>query len=258
MYNNFAYHIFGHNYFGHNYFGHNYFVEDGNEQFNLIERNLGVWTLRMFAALASDAKPATFWMSSANNLWRDNVAAGSELIGFWFELPGNPGGPSFTTSICPVHSYFGEFRDNIAHSNAGPGMRIYPHYEPLVDPCNDNSPTSPQYLYNFTSFRNGGNGIFSKLVGDVHHINTKLLENGGEEIKWVKYPAPYTINPNIVNMLCVGHTNPNVRVSKVGLWTPQNENFTSQACALSTTGTFAIVGCVDCDVVAFLSNTVTL
>lgn len=50
----------------------------------------------------------------------------------------------------------------------------------LMSPCHATS-LSTQYFYNFTSWRNGGHGIFGKLNGDLHHINAKLVENGDDE-----------------------------------------------------------------------------
>jgi hypothetical protein len=234
--------------------GHTYFVEDGAESYNTFEHNLGVWTRKTYALLESDLKPATFWMSSANNFWRNNIAAGSELLGYWFELPGNPGGPSFTTSVCPVHSFIGEFMNNVAHSNAGHGMRVYPLYDPLENPCLGGA-TSPQFISNFTSYRNYGNGIFNKRVGDLHYINAKLLENAAEEFHWFKYIGPYDTTPNVVNMLCVAHTDPDVVSNKRAMWLPQTENFQVSGATFVNYGDFgAISGCASCDSDAFLAQ----
>ena len=96
----------------------------------------------------------------------------------WFELPGHPDGPSYTESICPNHERVIEFFNNTFHSCNGHGLRVYPHWTPKVDPCG-NSDLLPQYLFNLTSFRNGGNGIFHRQVGDVHSMYPHLFENGG-------------------------------------------------------------------------------
>ena len=121
----------------------------------------------------------------------------------------------------------------MAHSNSQHGLRIYPHWTPLVDPCSGGGASSPQYFYNFTSYRNRANGIFTKLGGDLHHINPVLIENGAEEVCvrlfhcwvlvscclqffWTKFEGvDFSRNANIVNMLAVGHTNPHVQVDKV-------------------------------------------
>jgi hypothetical protein len=90
--------------------GHSIFVEDGNERYNVIEANLVAHTTRLTSMLRSDTKPASFWTSSPENFWRHNVAAGCINDGYWLELPGSPGGPSFSTTICPVHGHLGEVR----------------------------------------------------------------------------------------------------------------------------------------------------
>lgn len=41
--------------------GHTYFVEDGAEEFNVFDANLGISTQKLFFGIASDSKPATFW-----------------------------------------------------------------------------------------------------------------------------------------------------------------------------------------------------
>lgn len=135
-----------------------YFVEDGIERQNVFQHNLGAVTRKCGSCLKSDTKPATFWTSSPNNIWRDNVAAGSVSFGFWFELPEHPTGPSSTDDICPFNEHLGEFRDNIAHSNGHVGLRVYPHWTPREIPCDDDSPSAPQYLRDFTSFHSVTHG----------------------------------------------------------------------------------------------------
>ena len=83
---------------------------------------------------------------------------------------------------CPVAESVGEFVNMTLHSNEQIGLRIYPVWLPVTDPCNGWSAPYPQYLYDLVSFRNGGNGIFSKEHGDIHHVRPALIENGGDEI----------------------------------------------------------------------------
>ena len=47
---------------------------------------------------------------------RHNAAAGGSHHGYWYNLPNHPGGPSFTTSVCPKNAPLGEFQNNTAHS----------------------------------------------------------------------------------------------------------------------------------------------
>ncbi|EDQ93048.1 uncharacterized protein MONBRDRAFT_22411 [Monosiga brevicollis MX1] len=207
--------------------GHTIFVEDGDEFFNVIDANLVARTEKLHVMLKGDQKPASFWMASPSNLWRNNVAAGCVNDGFWFELPSNPHGPSYTTSICPVHGHLIEFRNNTAHANGVHGLRIYPVYLPYVDPCDESSGPAPQYYHNFTTFNNGEHGIFGKENGDLHHINVKSVGNGREEIFWTKlHDVEYRENdPHIVNSLFVNHVDPSRPAHTVGLFMPQNEYF---------------------------------
>ena len=66
--------------------------------------------------LNTDTTPACFWITNPTNFYFDNVCAGSEQHGFWFDLQPNPTGPSFTTSVCPQGMPLGAFDRNAAHS----------------------------------------------------------------------------------------------------------------------------------------------
>src|SRR5580698_1363778 len=98
-----------------NNIGHCFFLEDGVEHDNKFVHNLGILTkchpdapcvptnLAPFGAtggknfnldgqnakdilLPSDNTASTFWITNPDNVYRDNVAAGSESTGFWFAL----------------------------------------------------------------------------------------------------------------------------------------------------------------------------
>ena len=107
--------------------GHGYFLEDGIEARNTFSGNLGVLTRVPPAGkllLASDATPATFWMTNPDNTWRGNAAAGSEGHGFWLALPQHPTGLSTTTAVWPQHVPLREFSGNVAHSNMHTGLHV--------------------------------------------------------------------------------------------------------------------------------------
>ena len=232
--------------------GHTFFVEDGAERDNVWSQNLGVLTQPLYTMLDGDKKPATFWTSSPTNVWIGNVAAGSSHDGYWFQLPGNPGGPSYTTSICPVHAALGEFFNNTAKNNGVHGLRLYPEYTPMVDPCNAASAPQDTYFYNFTAYNNGGNGIFGKANGALHHVNHKLLQNGGGELSWIKYVnVVYTWLPNIQNMLAVGTIDPAQVASagwKVGIWLSQDEyQYVSGVTFVNYGSSPTLSGCNNCD-----------
>lgn len=211
--------------------GHTYFVEDGTEKMNSITGNLAILTRRSSALLKSDMKPACFWTATPFNYWYGNKAVHSFHFGMWFEFSGsvnhNPGDQDPNT--CPVHNHLGQWFNNTLHNHASIGFRIYPEYTPYNNPCDTNSGTAPMEFYNLTSFRNGGNGLFSKRHGDLHHYNHILLENGGDEISIVKYyNVPYYTNyPTFNNVLAIASLNNihDAAVGKFAIYAPSLEHF---------------------------------
>ena len=134
--------------------GHCFFLEDGIESGNQYVRNLGIQTkchptkpcvpTNLAAAgesadfenrqavrvngqaskdvlLPSDNTAATFWITNPGNIYRDNVAAGSDSNGFWMSLPEHPNGQFEGTDASkatwPRRTPFREFKGNVAHSN---------------------------------------------------------------------------------------------------------------------------------------------
>src|SRR5580765_7259439 len=104
-----------------NSIGHCFFLEDAVEHGNQFVHNLGMLTkchpdapcaatnLGPFGVTAgsnfytagqdakdvllpSDNTASSFWITNPDNIYRDNVAAGSDSTGFWFALPQNPTG----------------------------------------------------------------------------------------------------------------------------------------------------------------------
>jgi len=106
------------------FIGHGYFLEDGNEQRNVFDRNLGIWAKKPLIAealLETDYRvgtasngPAVFWIAHPNNIYTNNAAAGSEGTGFWYgsSMDVVPG-----TNITPINEPFGTFHSNRAHSS---------------------------------------------------------------------------------------------------------------------------------------------
>ena len=111
-----------------NNIGHCFFLEDAVEHDNQFVHNLGILTkchpdapcvatnLGPFGAeggknfdtdgqnakdilIPSDNTASTFWITNPDNIYRDNVAAGSDSTGFWFALPEHPTGKFAGTEI---------------------------------------------------------------------------------------------------------------------------------------------------------------
>ena len=71
--------------------------------------------------LPSDNTVTAYWITNPDNVFIDNVAAGSDENGFWWSLPEHPQGKFEGTEISkttwPRRTRMAEFRGNVAHSN---------------------------------------------------------------------------------------------------------------------------------------------
>src|SRR5579862_7478459 len=71
--------------------------------------------------LPSDNTVSSYWITNPDNIYRDNVAAGSDENGFWMSLPEHPNGQFAGTEISqatwPRNMKLREFKGNVAHSN---------------------------------------------------------------------------------------------------------------------------------------------
>ncbi|HSC86650.1 MAG TPA: G8 domain-containing protein [Polyangiaceae bacterium] len=105
--------------------GHAIFLENAVERGNVIERNLVLHVRKPpedKRLVKHDDKPAGFWLTNPDNVVRANVAADSEGMGFWMAFPEKPLGVNSNTPLAPHFMQFGEFSDNVAHSNYKHGL----------------------------------------------------------------------------------------------------------------------------------------
>jgi hypothetical protein len=217
--------VHGTNYLGvennvtYNNIGHCFFLEDGVEHGNQFVRNLAILTkchpnapcdptnLAPFGATAgtnfnttgqdakdvllpSDNTASTFWITNPDNIYRDNVAAGSDSIGFWFALPQNGIGKFEGTEIgaktWPRRTKVREFKGNVAHSNfdgfmLDRGPRPDGHFATgghisLVNPADANGAQVESVFEDFTSYKNRNGGLWSR--GEMHtYKGLKLADN---------------------------------------------------------------------------------
>jgi hypothetical protein len=159
-----------------NHLGHGYFLEDGIEHGNTIEGNLGILARTPVSGeqvLASDMRPATFWITNPANTYNGNVAAGSMGVGFWIALPLHPTGLSTTDAVWPRRTQFTQFTNNKSHSNRSTGMNIddgpktdgtteVTYYDPRVDPTNGSSAASVTSFDHYTAYKNRGRGAWMR------------------------------------------------------------------------------------------------
>jgi hypothetical protein len=204
--------------------GHCFFLEDGIETGNQFVRNLAIQTkchptmkcvptnlaaagefdyanrqaLRRtsFSAkdtlLPSDNTVASYWITNPDNIYIDNVAAGSDENGFWVSLPEHPNGAFLDTDISkatwPRRTRFREFRNNTAHSNFDGfmfdrninvdntfGLTGNSHM-PKENPADNNSKTVETVFENLVSYKNRNGGVWGR--GEMHTFkNLKVADN---------------------------------------------------------------------------------
>eukprot|EP00978_Attheya_sp_CCMP212_P049705 scaffold698486_cov75-Attheya_sp.AAC.1 len=149
--------------------GHCFMTEDGGEVDNLFVRNLGAYTRKVDIQISedeSDFKASTFWMTNPANVWKENVAAGSQVNGFWLELQNKVRGPTFEMPLSkgmnPKKSPLKGFISNVAHSNVEHGLRTYPF---------GYVPDEEAVFFNMTSYLNK-KGVF------FHNSRNLALEEG--------------------------------------------------------------------------------
>jgi hypothetical protein len=202
-----------------NNIGHCFFLEDAVEHGNQFIHNLGILTKchpdapcvptnlgpfgpsggQNFVLTGQDAKDilipsdntaSTFWITNPDNIYRDNVAAGSDATGFWFAMPQHPTGAFAGTDISaktwPRRTPVREFKGNTAHSNfdgymsdRGPlpdgHFRTGGHIA-QANPADANSPIVETLIENFTSYKNRNSGMWTRGEMDTFR-NLKLADN---------------------------------------------------------------------------------
>ena len=238
-----------------NVMGHAFFLEDGNEQHNIIQDNLGIFVRGSSSLLNVDITAATFWVVNPNNTVRRNAAAGGTHFGFWYRMTEHPTGPSFDANICPRKIRVQEFSDNSAHSFGWYGLWSWQFYYPTMSGrCDDNTP-GPSYYDRFLSWRND-RGVEFAETGSIQLRDSVILDNN---LAGVEYTEQLNTEwgeqgPCIKNTLIVGHS----KISEVqgttsctesGVKTPHSYFLTVSGVTFvnfDREGCFAIQACSQC------------
>jgi len=204
--------------------GHGYFLEDGIEENNTFNHNLGVAARRPVPSttpgdpysfcprflndppdpvapiplpLETDYResgasngPAVFWISNPNNTYTNNVAAGSRGSGFWYHLETVPTGessqPSGACSISPMFRPFGRFENNrVRASRQG--------FTSCTAGGGGAGPETAGALYEGLAVMNVAQGIWPCGFGHGHFHKTIVAntENG------MQAPAPFTFSDSL-------------------------------------------------------------
>jgi cell migration-inducing and hyaluronan-binding protein len=142
--------------------------------------------------LPSDNTVAAYWITNPDNVFIDNVAAGSDENGFWWSLPEHPQGAFLGSdtakAIWPRRIKLAEFRGNVAHSNFDGFMLdrninvdntfglAGPSHMPKENPADNNSPSVDSLLENLTAYKNRNGGVWGR--GERHiYKNLKTADN---------------------------------------------------------------------------------
>jgi cell migration-inducing and hyaluronan-binding protein len=234
--------------------GHCFFLEDGIEHGNQFVHNLAIQTkchtskpcvsTNLAAAgespnfnnrnairengqaskdvlLPSDNTVASYWITNPDNIYRDNVAAGSDANGFWLSLNEHPNGAFLDTDIAkatwPRRTPFREFKGNVAHSNYDGFMfdrNLNPNntfgvtgssHQPKENPADPNSKTVETVFADLISYKNRNGGIWGR--GEMHTFkNVKLADNA---IGYTHASGNFGRDPftsKVVDSLFVGET----------------------------------------------------
>ena len=235
--------------------GHCYFLEDGIEHGNTFIRNLAIQTkchptldcvpMNLAAngerdalfkdrkayseasfhgghtLLPSDNTVASFWITNPDNSFIDNVAAGSDQVGFWLSIPQHPQGAfkdaAISKTIWPRRTPLREFRGNTSHSNFD-GFLIDRHIDedntfntaslpliPLKDPNDLESEVMETHFVNLTSYKNRNGGLWGR--GDLYvYSNMKLADNAIGMTQAAGDIGSLPFSARLVDSLVVGET----------------------------------------------------
>jgi len=172
--------------------------------------------------IPSDNTASMFWITNPDNSFRDNVAAGSEEVGFWYALPEHPTGAFLnkegSDKIWPRRTAVREFKGNTAHSNfdgfmfdRGPkpdgtfsvgGSNYHMAY---ADPADPNSPPKGSVFENFTSYKNRHGGVWGR--GELHLFkNLRVADNAVGFTHAASAVGRTEYTSRVVDSLFVGET----------------------------------------------------
>ena len=183
-----------------NHLGHGYFLEDGDEEGNLIQGNLGLLSVRpkdREELLDTDAStspavkgPATFWISNPNNRVEGNYAGGSDGIGYWYHLEDKLVPRSNGTMVNPRANKFGTFNNNTV-SSSDRGYATCPKGGGVQGA----STSTPMVINNLTVFMTTKTGTWP--CGDKVQTfnNMKLIDSGGH-VAGAAFTAPQPMEVN--------------------------------------------------------------
>ncbi|MGX7896496.1 G8 domain-containing protein [Tsuneonella sp. HG222] len=171
--------------------------------------------------LPSDNTVASFWITNPDNSYVNNVAAGSDQVGFWLSIPQHPNGAFAGTDVSartwPRRTPLREFRGNTAHSNFD-GFLIDRHIDqdntfglasipllPLTDPNDLESDVLETHFESLTAWKNRNGGLWGR--GDLYvYSDLKLADNAIGMTQAAGDIGSLPFSSRLVDALVVGET----------------------------------------------------
>ena len=171
--------------------------------------------------LPSDNTVTAYWITNPDNVFIDNVAAGSDENGFWWSLPEHPQGKFEGTEISkatwPRRTRMAEFRGNVAHSNFDGFMLdrninlegvfglAGPSHIAKENPADENSKSVESLLADLTAYKNRNGGVWGR--GELHVFrNLKAADNAIGFTNSTGSFGADTFTSLVVDSLFVGET----------------------------------------------------
>src|SRR5271155_1029000 len=171
--------------------------------------------------LPSDNTVTAYWITNPDNVFIDNVAAGSDENGFWWSLPEHPQGKFEGTEISkatwPRRTRMAEFRGNVAHSNFDGFMLdrninlegvfglAGPSHIAKENPADENSKSVESLLADLTAYKNRNGGVWGR--GELHIFrNLKAADNAIGFTNSTGSLGADTFTSLVVDSLFVGET----------------------------------------------------
>jgi cell migration-inducing and hyaluronan-binding protein len=231
--------------------GHCFFMEDGIEHDNEFVHNLAIQTkchtskpcepTNLAATgeatqerqatgprgqqskdvlLPSDNTVASYWITNPDNIYRDNVAAGSDSNGFWMSLPEHPNGQFQDTEISkatwPRRTPFREFKGNVAHSNYDGFMFdrninvnntftvTGSSHVGLENPADPASKPRVSVFENLTTYKNRNGGVWGR--GEAHLFKNVKFADNAMGFTHAAGGGRHEFSSQVVDSLFVGET----------------------------------------------------
>ncbi|MDQ2640486.1 MAG: hypothetical protein M3Y79_07890, partial [Pseudomonadota bacterium] len=171
--------------------------------------------------IPSDNTVTAYWITNPDNSFIDNVAAGSDQIGFWFSIPIHPQGQFLGTEVArktwPRRTPLRAFRGNVSHSNFD-GFMIDRHINedntfgtasipllPLKDPTDLEGEVLESHFENLTAYKNRNGGLWGR--GDLYvYKNAKFADNAIGMTQAAGDIGTSRFSSRLVDSLVVGET----------------------------------------------------